>query len=34
MKLSMEKRVITRLKLKPGQKGTKALVEKHGDDLV
>jgi hypothetical protein len=26
--------VITRLKLKPGQKGTKALVEKYGDDLV
>jgi len=26
--------VITRLKLKPGQKGTKALVEKYGNDLV
>ena len=26
--------MITRLKLKPGQKGTKALVEKYGDDLV
>jgi hypothetical protein len=26
--------VIARLKLKPGQKGTKALVEKYGDDLV
>jgi len=26
--------LITRLKLKPGQKGTKALVEKYGDDLV
>jgi hypothetical protein len=26
--------VISRLKLKPGQKGTKALVEKYGDDLV
>jgi len=25
---------ITRLKLKPGQKGTKALVAKYGDDLV
>jgi hypothetical protein len=25
--------VITRLKLKPGQKGTKALVEKYGDEL-
>jgi len=25
---------ITRLKLKPGQKGTKALVEKYGDALV
>lgn len=24
----------TRLKLKPGQKGTKALVEKYGDALV
>ena len=26
--------MITRLKLKPGQKGTKALVEKYGDALV
>ena len=26
--------MITRLKLKPGQKGTKALVAKYGDDLV
>ena len=26
--------MITRLKLKPGQKGTKALVEKFGSDLV
>jgi hypothetical protein len=26
--------VITRLKLKPGQKGTKALSEKYGDNLV
>jgi hypothetical protein len=26
--------VIARLKLKLGQKGTKALVEKYGDDLV
>lgn len=26
--------MITRLKLKPGQKGTKALHEKYGDDLV
>lgn len=26
--------MITRLKLKPGQKGTKALVEKYGTDLV
>ena len=26
--------VIARLKLKPGQKGTKALVEKYGDDFV
>jgi len=26
--------LISRLKLKPGQKGTKALVEKYGDDLV
>jgi hypothetical protein len=26
--------LITRLKLKPGQKGTKALVEKYGDDFV
>ncbi len=26
--------MITRLKLKPGQKGTKALVEKYGSDLV
>ncbi len=26
--------MIARLKLKPGQKGTKALVEKYGDDLV
>jgi hypothetical protein len=26
--------LITRLKLKPGQKGTKALVEKYGDALV
>lgn len=26
--------MITRLKLKPGQKGTKALVEQYGDDLV
>jgi hypothetical protein len=26
--------MITRLKLKPGQKGTKALVEKYGDSLV
>lgn len=26
--------MITRLKLKPGQKGTKALVEKNGDNLV
>jgi hypothetical protein len=26
--------VITRLKLKPGQKGTKALVEQYGDALV
>jgi hypothetical protein len=26
--------VIARLKLKPGQKGTKALVEKYGDALV
>jgi len=26
--------VITRLKLKPGQKGTKALSEKYGDALV
>jgi hypothetical protein len=26
--------VIARLKLKPGQKGTKALVEKYGNDLV
>lgn len=26
--------MITRLKLKPGQKGTKALVEKYGDTLV
>jgi hypothetical protein len=26
--------MITRLKLKPGQKGTKSLVEKYGDDLV
>ena len=26
--------MITRLKLKPGQKGTKALVEKFGEDLV
>jgi hypothetical protein len=24
----------TRLKLKPGQKGTKALVEKYGDDFI
>lgn len=30
----MERMVITRLKLKPGQKGTKALVEKYGDALV
>ncbi len=26
--------MVTRLKLKPGQKGTKALVEKYGDALV
>lgn len=26
--------MITRLKLKPGQKGTKALTEKYGEDLV
>jgi len=26
--------MITRLKLKPGQRGTKALVEQHGDALV
>lgn len=26
--------MITRLKLKPGQKGTKALVEKYGDALI
>lgn len=26
--------MITRLKLKPGQKGTKALVAKYGDDFV
>ena len=26
--------MITRLKLKPGQKGTKKLLEKHGDALV
>ena len=26
--------MITRLKLKPGQKGTKALTEKYGDDFV
>jgi hypothetical protein len=26
--------LITRLKLKPGQKGTKKLFTKHGDDLV
>jgi len=26
--------LITRLKLKPGQKGTKALVEKYGENLV
>ncbi|MGB4599140.1 MAG: hypothetical protein WBI04_04100 [Trichlorobacter sp.] len=26
--------MITRLKLKPGQKGTKALVEKYGENLV
>jgi hypothetical protein len=26
--------VITRLKLKPGQKGTKRLTEKYGDDLI
>ncbi|MDA8430220.1 MAG: hypothetical protein M0T70_13275 [Geobacteraceae bacterium] len=26
--------MITRLKLKPGQKGTKAVVQKYGDDLV
>ena len=26
--------MITRLKLKPGQKGTKAVVEKYGDALV
>lgn len=26
--------MITRLKLKPGQKGTKALLEKYGSDLV
>ena len=26
--------MITRLKLKPGQKGTKALAEKYGDNLV
>ena len=26
--------MITRLKLKPGHKGTKALVEKYGDALV
>jgi hypothetical protein len=26
--------MITRLKLRPGQKGTKALVEKHGEALV
>lgn len=32
--LSSEHGVITRLKLKPGQKGTKALVEKYGDALV
>lgn len=29
-----EKTMITRLKLKPGQKGTKALVEEYGDALV
>jgi hypothetical protein len=26
--------MITRLKLKPGQKGTKSLVEKYGEQLV
>ena len=26
--------MITRLKLKPGQKGTKALTEKYGEDFV
>lgn len=26
--------MITRLKLKPGQKGTKALAEKYGEDFV
>ena len=30
----LERWMITRLKLKPGQKGTKALVEKYGDALV
>lgn len=33
-RLKMEYVVITRLKLKPGQKGTKALVEKYGDALI